>query len=659
MKNIFLLGVLCGMLALCCGNLAAQSSSFTYQGFLQINDAAAKQPVDLRFELYNAAADGVKIGSVNYIDDLNIVNGVFAANLDFGADAFDGSERWLEIAARPGITDNSDRNGYETLAPRQRLSPAPYAQHSDRSTTSSHSDEAANAAKLNNMASSDFASAVHSHTGVYSLVGHTHKTSDITFGAFPDERIADDITISDKGSVDGAAIKQGVVAEKYIDPIIARATEAQKAIADHAGIANAHHTWPLTDANIPDNITINGSGSISGNAIKSGTVEDTYIPSSIARDSELAYEAVVAPTGGNYTTIQAALAAGKRTIFVRNGTYILDSDIEVTQSGTVIIGESRERVIIDCNGTKKHFMVTTSFYSEGSASFEKGSTTVTGTGTTWATAFTDPANVYIILPDMWYKVASIPNDTTMILENPYVGTSSSTSSYLAGNVLNGVRLENLTIKNYNYTAVGALYLYGSINSVIRNCAVTKSTYNGLSMINCHNIQILNSYFVNNTLSGVNVSYSRHCILSGNHCLYNSTGVTILSATECAISNNQCMGNNTYGIFLEQFASNNVVTGNICSKNNRGMILSSCRENVINANQINNNEQSGLYLSSSSEYNAIVGNSIFYNGEYGVYIDSVNCKYNIVGMNSLYNNSSGAGNDLGTSTQQKSTNYPTF
>lgn len=59
------------------------------------------------------------------------------------------------------------------------------------------------------------------------------------------------------------------------------------------------------------------------------------------------FGAVVDAAGnGDYKTIQAALTAGKKNIFVRNGTYTLTADITVTASDVVITGESRDGVII-------------------------------------------------------------------------------------------------------------------------------------------------------------------------------------------------------------------------------------------------------------------------------------------------------------------------
>jgi hypothetical protein len=93
--------------------------AFTYQGFLKENGAPAKGPVTMVFDLYDAATGGNLVGS-HTVNSVSLVDGLFTVVLNdqgqFGADAFAGEARWLEITV----------NG-STLAPRQPVTAAPYA----------------------------------------------------------------------------------------------------------------------------------------------------------------------------------------------------------------------------------------------------------------------------------------------------------------------------------------------------------------------------------------------------------------------------------------------------------------------------------------------------------------------------------------------------
>jgi hypothetical protein len=99
-------------------------SAFTYQGRLMDGSNPANGVYDFIFRLYDDAVvtPPVPIGTV-VLDDYTVTNGLFMAELDFGADAFTGYERWLEIGVRSG----SSSIPFTSLSPRQKINPAPYA----------------------------------------------------------------------------------------------------------------------------------------------------------------------------------------------------------------------------------------------------------------------------------------------------------------------------------------------------------------------------------------------------------------------------------------------------------------------------------------------------------------------------------------------------
>jgi hypothetical protein len=101
----------------------AQGTAFTYQGRLDIAGTPANGTNDLTFTLYDAASAGATVGTSNTVNDLVITNGLFTVTLDFGAGVFNGAARWLQIAARPGVSTGA----YTNLAPRQPITPTPYA----------------------------------------------------------------------------------------------------------------------------------------------------------------------------------------------------------------------------------------------------------------------------------------------------------------------------------------------------------------------------------------------------------------------------------------------------------------------------------------------------------------------------------------------------
>jgi len=77
-----------------------------------------------QFSLFDGPGVGAtQIGTTQTKSGVSVTNGLFTIpDLDFGSGAFNGEARWLAIAVQcPGDS------GYTALAPRQRLTPAPYA----------------------------------------------------------------------------------------------------------------------------------------------------------------------------------------------------------------------------------------------------------------------------------------------------------------------------------------------------------------------------------------------------------------------------------------------------------------------------------------------------------------------------------------------------
>jgi len=114
-------------LMVCPGELAraaTMGSAFTYQGRLLDTDDAADGLYDFEYKLFDDPCVGTQQGSTIDVNDLDVIDGYFAVELDFGS-VFNGEARWLEIAVRPGAS--IDANDFAALIPRQELTPTPYA----------------------------------------------------------------------------------------------------------------------------------------------------------------------------------------------------------------------------------------------------------------------------------------------------------------------------------------------------------------------------------------------------------------------------------------------------------------------------------------------------------------------------------------------------
>lgn len=104
------------------------STRFTYQGQLLNDGTAADGLYDFEFKIFRDPVIKVQEGKTLSLENIDVIDGQFTVELDFGNDAnvFAGKERWLEVAVRPG--DSNDANDFVVLSPRQEVTSTPHAQ---------------------------------------------------------------------------------------------------------------------------------------------------------------------------------------------------------------------------------------------------------------------------------------------------------------------------------------------------------------------------------------------------------------------------------------------------------------------------------------------------------------------------------------------------
>jgi hypothetical protein len=100
-------------------------TAFTYQGQLKKNNSAVNDVCAMTFSVWDALTSGGQLGSAQIINPVTVTNGLFTAQLNganqFGASAFNGQERWLQIAVQCA------GDGSPIMLARQQLTAAPYA----------------------------------------------------------------------------------------------------------------------------------------------------------------------------------------------------------------------------------------------------------------------------------------------------------------------------------------------------------------------------------------------------------------------------------------------------------------------------------------------------------------------------------------------------
>ena len=110
-------------------SISAIGSAFHYQGNLSDNGNPANGSYDFKFGLYDAVSDGKLVGEELDKASISVQNGLFNVELDFGATAFDGTARFLEVSVR-----SAAQGEHLALSPRQPILAVPYAYRAEQAS---------------------------------------------------------------------------------------------------------------------------------------------------------------------------------------------------------------------------------------------------------------------------------------------------------------------------------------------------------------------------------------------------------------------------------------------------------------------------------------------------------------------------------------------
>ena len=100
----------------------ALGSAFTYRGQLKSGGTPINATCDIAFRLFDAGSGGFQFGGT-LTQTVAITASLFTVDLDFGAGAFAGSARWLDLAVRCPAGSGA----YTALSPRQEVTAVPNA----------------------------------------------------------------------------------------------------------------------------------------------------------------------------------------------------------------------------------------------------------------------------------------------------------------------------------------------------------------------------------------------------------------------------------------------------------------------------------------------------------------------------------------------------
>lgn len=373
------------------------------------------------------------------------------------------------------------------------------------------------------------------------------------------------------------------------------------------------------------------------------------------------YDAIVAPSGGDYTLPSAAFTGGAVAVFVKSGTYVETADIDLPD-GALLVGE--DNVVIDLSGGFSLIADGNggSVDTDGTLAITNGTNTVTGTGSTF---LGNSPGEFILIGDSFYEIASIASDTSLTLVDTYRGDNVSGQAVILQTMYSGVSIQN--IKLTGGTGTQSALLRGCRQSYVRDLVIEddallglkiedsgNSVFLGLTIENgggiacevdrSYSIRITSSMFANNGGDGIDINNSVENLLleqlssvnNGDDGIQMATSSGPVLVTGCNISGNAAKGINTFtgsmgmtvdGCIIEKNGedgcdldgSNHTVSNCIIS-NNGDHAIQAGASSVFTGNQLLSNGVNGINVSNTSD-TIISHNVISNNTDYGIELDT--------------------------------------
>jgi parallel beta-helix repeat protein len=395
----------------------------------------------------------------------------------------------------------------------------------------------------------------------------------------------------------------------------------------------------------------------------SASTEKKVLLNNLPGGGQNLYDAIVATSGGDFTSVEAAFTAGNSSVFVRDGTYVETASITIPDNG-VLHGESPGGVVIsfgggdfsinaDGNGGTKA--------TAGTISVTTGSTTVTGSGTNWDPEISD--GDYINLNGVFHKIATRDSDTQVTLESAYEGEAlAAGTSYEAFTMLAGISIENIIVTG---SVNHGIYFRAVHHGVIRDCLVSdcgdtvaaNNQHNitledcsecvltrvvsvngkdgGLRVLNGAVISISGCSFKNNDDQGIQLEGCKNVNLDACMSLQNGLqGLHVIgTTTKVNITDSIFHGNNNDGIETNSSANEVVVSSCTLTDNGtHGIDFDGDANKIVNC-LIQNNGENGIQ---GGDDGIIANNQIIGNGSHGIDLDSDSTT--LVTGNRIVNNS---------------------
>lgn len=356
-----------------------------------------------------------------------------------------------------------------------------------------------------------------------------------------------------------------------------------------------------------------------GEAIAMVSGGNALLQGALTRTSTVGGNTVVVGPGENIqVAVQNVASAGGGKVILMPGNYVLASNLWIPSNVTVE-GTARDSVIIDCNGSFGVKMNGSLTEAVGTVAVTKGTTTVTGTGTSWTAALEGD---WMWLGKYYYQIASVTSTTELELTYGYDGVTIAGDDSIIAKLVNNPQLNKVTVRNATGIGIEADFAMEPIlgDVYVYACGV------GIDMAYSVWGKIV-TYNIENTI---------------NAKLYAVTAIWVdTSSFDYSVSG--------IGLVLEHVYDCLITNCSMSFNSAAGMDLNYCESVRVFATAASDNVGDGIKLSTYNVNCPFLMVKADDNGGYGINISAASNTGTILNSNTYSGNTSGAYQNLGTGT----------
>ncbi len=346
------------------------------------------------------------------------------------------------------------------------------------------------------------------------------------------------------------------------------------------------------------------------------------------------------------TFLDYVYESGGGILNLQPGTYTLTADLNIPE-GVTLQGLSRDNCIIDCNTDYSVKIIGSDAYADGTVTINQGDTSLIGSGTAWTSDMIGQ-NIYLGKDGdfFWYGIEDVVDATTITLDQPLTGTDLAGDTYTIATIVTNAHLSKVTV--INSAAAGVKFQYTMETNVddiyVTGCGI------GLDFDQVLFPLALYSLIGN----GINMDWNEVCGFEIRFSIASDStagaGIVMTSCGNATSFDSGITGNLGNGLSMTNCSGIAFVSMDFSANGGAGVeFISGCHNNMFTNINPTRNTGDGYKFTATANDNIINAGTIQGNGGYGVNIVDVTSENTIISSNNFADNTSGAVNDLGTTT----------